>query len=38
MQNNLAPDNLSNLSFLVGAEELIYRTPPGCFYWRYVLR
>jgi len=28
LQNYLAPGNLSNLSFLVGAEQLVCRTPP----------
>jgi len=27
-ENFLAPGNLSNLSFLAGAEQLICRTPP----------
>jgi len=28
LQNYLAPGNFSNLSFLAGTEQLIYRTPP----------
>jgi len=28
LQNYLAPGNLTNLSFLAGAEQLNFRTPP----------
>jgi len=28
LQNYLVPGNLSNLSFLAGAEQVIYRSPP----------